>query len=258
MIKISVVIITYNEERRIGGCIDSVYGVADEVLVVDSYSTDDTEKIIKKKGVRLLQNEFKNYREQKNFANAQASYDFILSLDADERLSDVLREEIKRLKMNWTHDSYMFNRRNNYCGKWIMHCGWYPDKRIRLFDRRRASWGGGDVHEKLVLHQGATFKRFELDILHYSFSSIADHARKAIHFSEMVARQTIAQGRGISIWADILLNPWLTFIKKYFFQLGFLDGFYGFVICVLSAHSNFLKYTRTWQLKHGDSNDSNQ
>ena len=258
MVKISVVIITYNEEKRIGACIDSVHGVADEVLVVDSYSTDDTERIVKKRGGRFLQNEFKNYREQKNFANAKASYDFILSLDADERLSDALNEEIKRLKKNWTHDSYMFNRRNNYCGKWIMHCGWYPDKRIRLFDRRRASWGGGDVHEKLILHQGATFKRVELDILHYSFSSITDHTRKAIYFSEMVARQTIAQGRGIRIWADILLNPWLTFIKKYFFQLGFLDGFYGFVICVLSAHSNFLKYTRTWQLKHGDSNDPNQ
>ena len=258
MVKISAVIITYNEEKRIGACIDSVHGVADEVLVVDSYSTDDTERIVKKRGGRFLQNEFKNYREQKNFANAKASYDFILSLDADERPSDALGEEIKRLKKNWTHDSYMFNRRTNYCGKWILHCGWYPDKRIRLFDRRRANWGGGDVHEKLVLDQGATFKRVELDILHYSFSSITDHARKAVHFSEIAARQAHAQGRYISLWADVLLNPWLTFIKKYFFQFGFLDGFYGFVVCALSAHSNFLKYTKIWQLRHGDSNDPNQ
>jgi glycosyltransferase involved in cell wall biosynthesis len=257
MIKLSVTIITLNEEKHIGRCIDSVKEIADEVLVVDSFSTDKTEEIALKKGALFIQNKFEGHIEQKNFALEKAKFDHILSLDADEALSKQAVEEILKIKDSDNFQSYRFKRVTSYCGKWIRHCGWYPDKKIRLIDRRNATWGGENPHDRLIVGNGIDVVEVNADILHYSFPTISSHAQTANSFSEIAANQAIQKGKRINFIIHILLNPWFTFLKKYFFQLGFLDGFHGFVICVLSAHSNFLKYTKIWQLQREDSHIKN-
>jgi glycosyltransferase involved in cell wall biosynthesis len=256
MFKISVAIITLNEERQIGRCIDSVKEIADEVLVVDSFSTDNTQAISESKGARFIQNKFEGHIEQKNFALSKTSFDHVLSLDADEALSSDAIQEIKKIKSSGEFHNYSFNRLTNYCGKWIHHCGWYPDRKLRLVDRRNAFWGGENPHDKLILKKGTPI-HLKADIFHYSFPTIASHVATANSFSDIAARQAILKKRKIYFVIHVLLNPVFTFFKKYLVQLGFLDGFYGFVICRISAYSNFLKYSKIWQLKHENPNIKN-
>ena len=154
-VKLSVTIITLNEETKIEGCLKSVLPVADEILVVDSGSTDRTKAICDQYPVRFLVHPFEGYVDQKNYAMQNAHFDHILSLDADERLSDELTTSILQVKDNWGDvDGYAMNRFNNYCGHWIRHCGWYPDHKIRLWDRRCARWEGTDPHDKVVMEKG--------------------------------------------------------------------------------------------------------
>ena len=140
MIKLSSVIITFNEERNIGRCIESLAGIADEIVVVDSGSTDDTEAICRSFGVKFIEHTFEGYGEQKNFAVSHCSFEYILSLDADEALSIELKESISALKNKWDKDGYSFNRLTNYCGKWVHYCGWYPDSKLRLFKKNKGKW----------------------------------------------------------------------------------------------------------------------
>ena len=135
MIKLSAVIITFNEEEHLEKCLSSLQNIADEIVVVDSYSTDGTKKICKDFGVRFIEQKFLGYKEQKNFALTQAKYDYILSLDGDEALSDTLKKSILEVKNNWNKDGYYCNRLNNYCGQWIRHSDWYPDRKLRLFKK---------------------------------------------------------------------------------------------------------------------------
>ncbi|MTI29248.1 glycosyltransferase family 2 protein, partial [Cytophagales bacterium RKSG123] len=151
MKKISAVIITYNEEKNIQRCLESLKGVVDEIVVVDSLSTDNTKKICEKFDVHFIENPFEGHIEQKNYAMGCARNDYVLSLDADEALSPKLKESILKVKENWTADFYSFNRLNNYCGQWIRHSGWYPDKKIRLWDRRKGKWGGKNPHDNVVM-----------------------------------------------------------------------------------------------------------
>lgn len=253
MKKISVVIITLNEEKRIGRCIDSVAEIADEILIIDSFSTDRTQEIAEQKGAQFIQNTFEGHIQQKNFGVNGAKYDMILSLDADESLDEVALSEIIKIKRDSSCDAYSFKRLTNYCGKWIRHCGWYPDKKTRLFDRKKGHWGGVNPHDRVVLDQDSTHQELGGNILHYSFPTISSHALTANSFSEIAALEAFNKGKKVNFIVHILLNPTFTFIKKYFFQLGVLDGFYGFVICILSAHSNFLKYTKIWQLHRENS-----
>ena len=257
MNKISTVIITYNEEKNIARCLDSVQEVSDEILVIDSFSTDQTKKIAEDKGAKFVGNPFESHIQQKNFALSMAKYDHVLSLDADEALSEKAKIEIKKTKEKWTYDSYSFNRLTQYCGKWIRHCGWYPDRKVRLMDRRKAGWGGRNPHDKIEIHVGSSNKALDADILHYSFPTISAHVKTANDFSEIAARSAIDDGKKIYFALHIILNPIFTFLKKYFLQLGLLDGFYGFIICIMSAHANFLKYIKIWQLKHENSNIKN-
>lgn len=249
MIKLSVAIITLNEEKHIGRCIDSVKEIADEILIVDSFSTDGTQKIVESKHAKFIQNKFEGYKQQKNFALEKVSYNYVLSLDADEALDKTAVESVCQVKANWDYDSYTLNRLACYCGKWIRHCGWHPDKKIRIIDRRKAKWGGVNLHEKMVLSKQATNLRIGGNILHYTCSSISSHVLTINNYSEIAAREMGKNEKKVNFLIHILLNPPFTFIKQYFFQLGFLDGFYGFVICVLSALSKYLKYTKIWQLR---------
>ncbi len=247
MPKISVIIITLNEEENIGRCIDSVKDVADEIVVVDSYSTDKTEEIVKKKKTKFILNKFEDYVKQHEFANKQVSYDHILTLDADEALSDELKESIINAKKYWKHDGYSMNRKTNYCGKWINHSGWYPDIKLRLYDRRKGKWTGEKIHEKFSLMEGCTKGRLKGDILHYSFNSITQHVNQANKFTDLTAQAAYENGKKSTNF-KIFFNPIVKFIRDYFINLGFLDGYYGFIICQISANATFLKYVKLKQL----------
>lgn len=243
MTKLSVVVITLNEEKNIGRCLDSVKGIADDIVVVDSYSTDNTEKICKSYGARFIQHPFEGHIEQKNWAITQAKYPHILSLDADEMLSDRLRRSIREIKENWKYDGYYFNRLTNYCGKWIRYSSWYPSRKLRLWDSRKGEWGGMNPHDQFLLEKGSRKKQLKGDLLHYSYYSFAQHIDQINKFSEIAANSYFDAGRRAS-WFNIVLHPAWRMFRDYFLKLGFLDGFYGLVISLNSAHETFLKYSK--------------
>ncbi len=249
-IRLSAVIITLNEERNIGRCLDSLKGIADEVVVVDSFSTDITEAICKKFGARFIQHPFTGYATQKNFAMTSAAHDIVLNLDADEALSGELRNSVLAAKKNWKADGYAFNRLTNYCGRWIRHCGWYPDRKLRLVDRRKARWGGGEVHEKIIMQHGATSQFLKGDLLHYSYYTIGEHMKQQRLFSDLAAKEAFKKGRRSTIF-HVIFNPAYTFIRKYFIQLGFMDGYNGWMISLISAKANFWKYSKLRNLSVG-------
>ena len=246
---ISVVIITYNEEANIGRCLDSVRLLADEIIVLDAYSTDKTVEIAKSRGALVKQGYFLGYIQQKNAAVSLASHDYILSLDADEAPDKTLVESILQVKDNFTACAYSMNRCTNYCGKYIRNGTWYPDKKIRLFNKHVARWGGINPHDKIELT--GTDKRIQHlkgDILHYSFPSIDKHVEKNNKYSTIAAQALYARGKKSS-WFKIILNPFWAFVHCYFIRLGFLDGFYGFVIAINTAHGTFLKYIKLYYLQ---------
>ena len=250
MPKISVVIITLNEEKNIGRCIESVRAVADEILVVDSFSIDNTEKIVMQLGAKFVQHPFEDYVAQHVFADSQSSYDHILSLDADEMLSEELITSIKQAKHYWKNDGYFMSRMTNYCGKWIKHCGWYPDKKLRLYDRRKGQWSGKKIHEHFTLNQGCTTGHLKGDILHFSFNSITEHVAQANKFTDLTSQAAFENGKR-SGFCKLIFNPAFKFFRDYIFNGGFLDGYYGYIICRISAQATFLKYSKLNQLnKH--------
>jgi glycosyltransferase involved in cell wall biosynthesis len=248
MPKLSVVIITFNEERNIGRCIGSVLDVADEIIVVDSFSTDKTREICEKQGVKFIEHAFDGHIQQKNFAITQATYPHQLSLDADEALSEDLKAEILKIKNDWKFDGYRMNRLTNYCGKWIHHCGWYPDTKLRLYDSAKGRWSGVNPHDKFEMNPGSKIDFLKGDILHYSYYSVEEHIRQADKFSTIAAKELIGLGKSVSYF-QIIINPVAKFIRNYILRLGFLDGFYGFLICRIAAHETFLKYTKARQIK---------
>jgi glycosyltransferase involved in cell wall biosynthesis len=234
-VKISAVIITFNEERKIEACIQSLLPVADEIVIVDSCSNDRTKDICGRYPVRFITHAFEGYVAQKNFALRQCTYDHVLALDADERLSGELLQSILKAKKNWGDASgYSFNRFNNYCGKWIRFCGWYPDRKIRLWDRRTAVWGGEDPHDKVVMPR-ARVKQLQGDLLHYAYYSVDEHLLQVYKFAQIAARAKFRNGKKSVFLVHVLLNPAFKFVKNYVFQLGFLDGYYGFVFCALTS-----------------------
>jgi glycosyltransferase involved in cell wall biosynthesis len=243
---LSAVIITYNEEKNIARCIESVRAVADEILVVDSFSTDATESICSDFGVRFVQHPFAGHIEQKNYALSQARHDCVLSLDADEALSPELADSIAKTKNNWQHDGYAFNRLTSYCGQWIKHCGWYPDPKIRLFDRRKALWGGINPHDKIIMADSAATGHLPGDLLHYTFSSVAEHIEQINAFSEIKAEGLFRKGRRVSL-LRMMLEPLFKFFKSYVLKAGFLDGWHGLIICANSAHAIFLRYAKLYE-----------
>ncbi len=256
--KISVVIITFNEERNILRCLDSVAEIADEIIVVDSFSTDKTEAICLEKGARFIRNPWPGYGAQKNFGNNKATYDWILSLDADEALSLDLRTSIVELKKEEpSADAWSMNRLTNYCGSWIRHCGWYPDVKIRLFNRKKGKWNLEKVHESLEMEWNTAKGHLSGDLLHYSFYSREDHLRQVEHYSTLVAHQFYEKGKKAG-WFKMIASGSLRFIRDYFFRLGFLDGKAGWTVCRLSAKAAYLKYVKLRRLYQHAQNFSHQ
>lgn len=248
---ISVVIITLNEERNIARCIQSVKGLADEVLVVDSHSTDHTCRIAEGLGARVMVHDWIGYAATKNFANSQARFDHILSLDADEALSETLRASVLAVKETWPSDAYVMNRLTNYCGHWIRHCGWYPDQKLRLFSKSKASWTGDMIHESITMDNDTRPQTLRGDILHYSYYSLEEHIIQAERFTDLTALEAYKAGKKAGLWKVFLAPNW-KFIRAYFFKLGFLDGFYGYTVCRLSAHATWLKYNKLRQLNRAN------
>ena len=246
-IQISAVIITFNEEKNIERCLKSLQGIVDEIVVVDSFSTDRTKDICLKFGVRFFEHPFENYSEQKNFAAIQANYPFVLSLDADEALSTDLQHSIQSVKLNGNSDGYSMNRLTNYCGKWIRHAG-YPDAKIRLWDIRKGKWDDRIVHEKVVMETGSTIKRLKGDLRHYSYYSLEGHLIQQNKYAANSASSLFTYGKRSSL-SKIIVNPVLNFLKLYFLKQGFRDGYEGFLIAKISSFTVFMKYVYLMDLQ---------
>jgi glycosyltransferase involved in cell wall biosynthesis len=246
--KISVVIICLNEEKNIGRCIDSVNDIADEIVILDSHSTDQTVSIAENKGAVVVSEDFKGYIQQKNKAIELASHNYILSLDADEALDPQLKESISRVKQNFSSQAYRMNRFSNYCGKFIRHGSWYPDTKIRLFDKRVARWGGTNPHDKIVLTGDMLVEHLKGNILHFSYRSISEHVTQNNKFSTLAAESLFAKGKRTNVF-KIFVNPLWAFFQSYLIRAGFLDGLYGLVIAVMIANLTFLKHLKLYLLQ---------
>ncbi len=247
MMKLSVVVITLNEERNIARCLDSVKDLADEIFVVDSMSKDKTVSISEQYGARIILQPFLGHIEQKNFAAENAINDWVLSIDADEVVTDELKQHILSIKQNPEYNGYSFPRLNNYCGKWIRHSGWYPDQKIRLFNRTKGMWKGENPHDRWTFHSD-TDKEGKLkgDLLHYSFYTISDHIKKIEKYTDIAARKRVEKGKSYSILKIWFVPKWKFFID-YFIRLGFLDGYEGYLVCRLGAMESIIKYSKTRQ-----------
>ncbi|MFO7924902.1 MAG: glycosyltransferase family 2 protein [Bacteroidales bacterium] len=243
MPEISAVIITFNEEANIERCLKSVRNVADEIIVVDSFSTDKTSEICSKYKARFVHNTFNGYIEQKNFALSMAKYPVVLSLDADEALSAELENSILKVKEDWRHDGYYCNRINNFYGKWMRHNSKYPDWVMRLFDKERGSWGGLNPHDRVELRRGSSTARLKGNIEHYSYKSISEHINKVNLFTDIAAnayyKNNISAG-----YLKIFIHPAWKFFRELIIRRGILDGYYGVVLGGIKSFETFLKYIK--------------
>jgi glycosyltransferase involved in cell wall biosynthesis len=246
--KISAAIIAYNEERNIARAIESLR-CCDEIVVLDSGSSDRTCELAEKHGARVVEGPWRGFAGQKNFASDSAAHDWILSIDADEALSEALEAEIWQIKKNGPrYDAYTMPRLAQYLGRWIYHSGWYPDRKVRLFDRRRARWQGEFVHESVKVD--GTIGHLEANLLHFTCSSLSEHLRTMDRYTTLAAEQIIAEKRPVT-WSRLLFDPPWTFAQTYFLKGGFLDGMEGLAIANMAAMYNFLKYAKVRFMKPG-------
>lgn len=241
-IQLSVVIITFNEEKNIERCLVSIKDVADEIVVIDSFSTDQTKEICLKHGVTFIEKEWEGYSGSKNFGNDKASYNWILSLDADEALSEQLIQSILNFKNNPIGSCCKFNRLTNYCGSWIKHGGWYPDAKIRIFDKANAKWTGL-IHEELSFSIPIEINHLKGDCYHYSYYSQEQHYAQADKFTTIASNDLFEKGKKTS-FIKLYFSPVVKFIRDYIVKLGFMDGIAGFTVARISAYATFLKYNK--------------
>lgn len=253
--KLSATVICLNEEDKIAKCLDSLQGVADEIIVVDSFSTDRTKEIcLSYENVLFFENPFAGHIEQKNYALGLCNHEYILSLDADEALSPELRDSILAAKKNLSLQAYKFNRLTNYNGFWVKHCGWYPDTKLRLIKKNTATWQGKNPHDILIPNHQERVGFLRGDLYHYSYDSITDHVDQTNKFTTIAAKAAYRAGTRSSLF-KILTRPPLKFLKDYFLKGGFLDGRYGLIICTINALSAFLKYSKIKELQDSRSID---
>jgi len=244
LINLSVVVITYNEERNLARCLQSVQDFADDLVVIDSFSTDRTEEIAKQYGARFIQHAFEGHIEQKNWAITQAQFPYILSLDADECCDQTLIEEIKKVKQNWSANGFYMNRLTNYCGHWVRFCGWYPDRKLRLWNSLFGQWSGFNPHDRFEMYNDTEITpRLKGNILHYSYYSIAEHYKQIEYFSTITANVLFKRGKSALV-LYLIFSPIIKFLNVYFFRFGFLDGPSGFRIAYISAYGSYLKYKK--------------
>ncbi len=243
---ISVCLIAGNEAARIRRALESVAGWTAEILVVlNQEVADGTDRIAAEFGAKVFREPWKGFVGQKNSAAEKAAQEWILGLDADEEISTALRKEIQGLfserEKPEPFAAFSFPRCTFYCGRWIRHGDWYPDRKVRLWRRGQADWGGVDPHDA-VLVRGRT-SRLNGDLLHYSMNDLNHHVRKAIAYSDIFARQKLAEGRRVGA-PELWFRPWFRFVRGYFMRLGFLDGWQGYAIARLVALETFLRYAK--------------
>src|SRR3954463_15106168 len=239
--KISATIITFNEELNIARVIESLR-CCDEILVLDSGSNDRTVEIATKLGARVVEASWNGYAAQKNIAAELATHDWILALDADESLSEALEAEIWQIKKSGPKfDGYTVPRLAQYLGRWILHCGWHPDRKLRLFDRKKAKWVGTFVHESVRVdgHVG----HLNSNLLHFTCDSLSEHLRSMDGYTTLAAQEMVSRGEVASL-GRLLVDPPLTFLRTYVVRLGFLDGAEGLAIAYMGAFYNFVKYSK--------------
>jgi glycosyltransferase involved in cell wall biosynthesis len=247
-VRISACIIAKDEAASIADCVKSV-AFCDEVLLLDSGSTDDTPAIAESLGARVVRTDWPGYVEQKRRATAAAANDWVLSVDADERVDDALRAQIEALRAAGEPPcaAYEVKRHVHCLGRWIDHGGWYPEWRTRLFDRRRARWAGTDPHDRVEV-DGALGRLGAGDLQHFTYGSISEHLAQIDRFTTIAAREKAERGDRKSLLA-MLFRPPARFLKMYVLRLGFLDGRAGFVLAVLGAYYVFLKYAKLWEIR---------
>jgi glycosyltransferase involved in cell wall biosynthesis len=239
--RITATIITLNEERNIARAIESLR-CCDEILIVDSGSVDRTTELAEKLGARVIDANWRGYAGQKNWAAEQATNDWVLSLDADEALSEALEAEIWSLKKSGPRcDAYTMPRLARYLGRWIMHSGWYPDRKVRLYDRRKAQWVGDFVHESVDVH--GRVGHLDANLLHFTCESLSEHIKTMERYTTLAAQELAARRVKVPL-SRMLLAPAWTFCKSYLWQRGFLDGAEGVIIAYMAAFYTFLKYSK--------------
>ncbi|MFI5205485.1 MAG: glycosyltransferase family 2 protein [Candidatus Paceibacterales bacterium] len=249
MSQLSVVIIAHNEEENIGKCIESVKGIADEVVVVDSFSTDKTCDLAKGMGARVIQHAFEGHIQQKNWARGQATFNYVLSLDADESLSEQLRISIIHAKQDFGADGFTMNRLNFYCGKPIKTCGWYPDKKLRIWNNDKGQWGGINPHDKFEMNPDSTISHLDGDILHNTFPTPESYLKQVEKFATISASE-MKDKNVLYLVYKMIFSPPFKFVRNYFFKLGFTEGSMGFTICFNQMREVFLKYFRAIKFKY--------
>ena len=246
MPKLSVTVITKNEADDLAAALESV-AWADEIVVVDSHSTDDTVAIARRYTDRVVVRDWPGYIAQKNFAAGQASHDWILSLDADERVTPVLADSIRALlSQDPPCAAYRMPRVSWHLGRWIRTTDWYPDHQLRLYDRRRARWTGQLVHEAVTVEGTVGALRGELQ--HYPYRDLADHLETIDRYTTYAAEQMAARGRRARRW-HLRVYPRFAFFRNYVLRRGFLDGRVGFIISTMNAHYVFMKFAKLWEIE---------
>jgi glycosyltransferase involved in cell wall biosynthesis len=248
LLKISATVVTLNEEANVARAVESLR-CCDEIVVVDSGSSDQTIGVAGRLGARVIESEWRGYAAQKNYAAEQACHDWILSIDADEALSEALEAEIWEIKRTGPQaDAYTIPRLAQYMGRWILHSGWYPDRKVRLYDRRKARWVGEYVHESVQVK--GKVGHLQSNLLHYTCSSLSQHLRTLDRYTTLAAQEMAAQGRPAPLWRVLASPPW-TFLKTYLWQRGFQDGFEGLVIAYMAAVYVFAKYVKARNMSGG-------
>jgi glycosyltransferase involved in cell wall biosynthesis len=245
--KISAYVITKNESAKLRDCLKSL-SWADEIVVVDDFSTDATPDISRELGVSFYQHKFSSFRDQKNHAMSLASNDWVLELDADERVSDEMRSAIQLLKAEdfEKYDCFEFKRKTRFWGKWIKHSSFYPDYKARFYCRTRGAWNNANVHERFI-PTGLT-KKLAGDILHEQDLDLHTYLQRVARYANMSAEDYYANGRRAK-WHHVSVRPASAFFQRYVIRLGFLDGVQGFVISVMGAIGTFLKYMRLYEIQ---------
>ena len=250
-IKISAAIITFNEERNIARVIESLR-CCDEILVLDSGSNDRTVEIATNLGARVVEASWHGYAAQKNIAAKLATHDWILSLDADESLSEALEAEIWHIKKSGPqYDGYTVPRLAQYLGRWILHSGWHPDRKVRLFDRRKAKWIGEFVHESVMVT--GRVGHLQSNLLHFTCDSLSEHLRSMDSYTTLAAQEIVSRGTNVTLGL-LLFDPMWTFFRTYILKLGFLDGVEGLAIAYMAALYNFVKYAKARDMSPGRKN----
>ena len=249
MPSLSATIITRNEAKDVARAIRSL-DCADEIVVVDSGSTDATREVAQRLGARVIVHDWAGFAEQKNFAGAQARHDWLLSLDADEELDADARAAILQWKSSTpTASGYRFARRALYLGRWILHSGWYPDYKLRLYDRRKGRWQGPYVHESVVVD--GPVETLAGEILHYTCDSLEEHKQRIEFYTDLAAREMFDRGERVNLLERLLGPPWV-FFNSYFLRLGILDGTQGFWIALMAARYVRRRYSKRVRLKQGN------